>query len=72
MARDPQVVLEPMSPPSYITFQKERLNMNSVPEIRREKIFIPPEMTSSEVKEKYGLSAKSARAAMNQGFFIKN
>jgi len=35
MARDPQVVLEPMSPPSYITFQKERLNMNSVPEIRR-------------------------------------
>jgi len=29
--------------------------MNSVPEIRREKVFIPPEMTAQEITEKYGL-----------------
>jgi hypothetical protein len=38
--------------------------MNLVPEVRREKVFIPPEMTSSEIKEKYGLSSKRAREAM--------
>ena len=46
--------------------------MNSVPEIRREKIFIPPEMTTKEVKEKYGLSSKRAREVLKQGFFVKN
>jgi len=46
--------------------------MNSIPEIRREKIFIPPEMTPKEIKGKYGLTAKRARAAMKQGFFVKN
>jgi len=28
-----------------------------LPEIRREKVFIPPEMTPKEIKEKYGLSS---------------
>ena len=46
--------------------------MNTVPEIRREKVFIPPEMTTKEVKEKYGLSAKRAREVLKQGFFVKN
>ena len=46
--------------------------MNTVPEIRREKVFIPPEMTTKEIKEKYGLSAKRTREAMKQGFFVKN
>jgi hypothetical protein len=46
--------------------------MNSVPEIRREKVFIPPEMTVQEIKEKYGLSSKRAREAMKQGFFVRN
>jgi hypothetical protein len=46
--------------------------MNSVPEIRREKIFIPPEMTTKEIRDKYGLSAKRAREAMKQVFFVKN
>ena len=46
--------------------------MNSFPEIRREKVFIPPEMTSKEIKGKYGLSSKRAREAMKQGFFVKN
>ena len=46
--------------------------MNSVPEIRRERIIIPPEMTKREIKEKYGLSTKRAREAITKGFFVKN
>ncbi len=46
--------------------------MNSIPEIRREKVFIPPEMTTKEIKEKYGLSSKRAREVAKQGFFVKN
>jgi len=44
----------------------------SVPEIRRERILILPEMTKTEIKEKYGLSTKRAREAMAKGFFVKN
>jgi len=29
-------------------------------------------MTKREIKEKYGLTAKRAREAMKQGFFVKN
>jgi len=46
--------------------------MNSVPEIRRERIIVPPEMTKGEIKEKYGLSTKRAREALKKGFFVKN
>ena len=46
--------------------------MNSVPEIRRERIIIPPEMTKREIREKYGLSARRAREAIAKGFFVKN
>ena len=46
--------------------------MNAFPEIRREKVFIPPEMTPKEIKEKYGLSSKRAREVLKQGFFVKN
>ncbi len=46
--------------------------MNSVPEIRRERIIIPAEMTKGEVKKKYGLSTRRAREALNKGFFVKN
>jgi hypothetical protein len=46
--------------------------MNSVPEIRRERIIIPPEMTKAEIKEKYGLTARRATQALKQGFFVKN
>ena len=46
--------------------------MNSVPEIRREKVFIPPEMTTQEISEKYGLSKVKAYKAMKKGFFVKN
>jgi len=44
----------------------------SVPEICRERILILPEMTKTEIKEKYGLSTKRAREAMAKGFFVKN
>ena len=44
----------------------------SVPEIRRERIIIPPEMTKSEIKEKYGLSSGRSRQVKKQGFFVKN
>ena len=46
--------------------------MNSIPEVRRERILIPPEMTSSEIKEKYGLNSKKANEAKKKGFFVRN
>ena len=46
--------------------------MNSVPEIRREKIFIPPEMPIEEVQERYALSRNRANQVRKQGFFVKN
>ena len=46
--------------------------MNSVAEIRREKIFIPREMTTREIKEKYGLSSEKCYRVKKQGFFVKN
>jgi len=46
--------------------------MDCLPEIRRERIIVPPEMTKSEIKEKYGLSTRRAREALEKGFFVKN
>lgn len=46
--------------------------MNSVPEIRREKVFIPPEMTSKEIQEKYGLPKERSWVAKKKGFFVRN
>jgi len=46
--------------------------MNSVPEIKRERVLIPPEMTSKEIQEKYGLPSERAWAARRKGFFVKN
>jgi hypothetical protein len=46
--------------------------MNPVPEIRREKIFIPPEMSTKEIVGKYGLSQNRANQVKKQGFFVKN
>jgi hypothetical protein len=45
---------------------------NCLPEIRREKVLVSPEMSSKEIKERYGLSSRRARDAMNKGFFVKN
>jgi hypothetical protein len=46
--------------------------MNSVPEIRRERVLIPPEMTTQEVTEKYGLPSARAYVARKKGFFVRN
>jgi len=46
--------------------------MNSVPDIRRERIIIPPEMTTKEIKEEYALDSRRAAKAKRKGFFVKN
>jgi len=46
--------------------------MNSIPEIRRERIIVTAEMTKWEIKEKYGLSTRRATQALKKGFFVKN
>ena len=46
--------------------------MNPVPEIRREKIFIPPEMTTQGIKQEYALDSRRAAEAKRKGFFVKN
>jgi len=46
--------------------------MNTVPEIRRERIIIPPEMTTQEIKQEYALDSKRASKAKRKGFFVKN
>jgi hypothetical protein len=46
--------------------------MNSVPEIRREKVFIPSTMTTQEIKQEYALNSRRAAEAKRKGFFVKN
>ena len=46
--------------------------MNSIPEVRRERILIPPEMPIEEVQERYALSRNRANQVRKQGFFVKN
>jgi hypothetical protein len=46
--------------------------MNAVPEIRRERVLIPADMTTKEIKEKYNLPIERAWAARRKGFFVKN
>ena len=46
--------------------------MDPVPEIRREKVFLQPGMTSHEIMKTYGLSSDQAYKARVKGFFVKN
>ena len=46
--------------------------MDQVPEIRREKVFLQPGMTSHEIMKTYGLSSDQAYKARVKGFFVKN
>ena len=41
-------------------------------EIRREKVFVPQDMTVKEIHEKYGISKSAARNSRERGWFIKN
>ena len=47
-------------------------HMDPVPEIRGEKVFLQPGMTTEEVKKTYGLSSDQAYAARVKGFFVRN
>jgi len=46
--------------------------MDPVPEIRREKVFLEPGMSTAEVMKTYGLSSDQAYKARVKGFFVKN
>jgi hypothetical protein len=46
--------------------------MDAVPEIRREKVFLQPGMSSDEIMKTYGLSSEQAYKAKKKGFFVKN
>jgi hypothetical protein len=46
--------------------------MDPVPEIRREKVFLQPGMSTQEIMRSYGLSSGQAYKARVKGFFVKN
>jgi hypothetical protein len=46
--------------------------MDPVPEIRREKVFLQPGMSTEEIKKTYGPSSDQAYKAGVKGVFIKN
>jgi hypothetical protein len=46
--------------------------MDPVPEIRREKVFLQPGMSTAEVMKMYGLNSKQAYDARVRGFYVKN
>jgi hypothetical protein len=46
--------------------------MGPVPEIRREKVFLQPGMSTAEVMKMYGLNSKQAYDARTRGFYVKN
>jgi len=46
--------------------------MNSVPEVRRERIIVPPGMTTREIKQEYALDSRRAAKAKRKGFFVRN
>jgi len=46
--------------------------MNPIPEIRREKVFLQPGMTSGEIMKTHGLSYDQAYKAKMKGFFVNN
>jgi hypothetical protein len=46
--------------------------MDPVTEVRREKVFIQPGMSTAEIRKTYGLSSDRAYDARVKGFFVKN
>ena len=46
--------------------------MESIQEIRREKVYIPQNMTTKEIMEKYNISESSASTTQKRGWFVKN
>jgi len=46
--------------------------MDPVPEIRREKVYLQPGMSTEEIKKTYALDSEQAYRAKQKGFFVKN
>jgi hypothetical protein len=46
--------------------------MDTVPEIRREKVFVHRNLSTHEIMKTYGLSPEQAYKARVKGFFVKN
>jgi hypothetical protein len=46
--------------------------METTPEIRRERVQVPPNLTVKELTSKYGISIHCARVAKRRGWFTKN
>jgi len=46
--------------------------MESTPEVRRERVQVPPDLTVKELTSKYGISTNCARVALKRGWFTKN
>ncbi len=42
------------------------------PEIRREKVMVPSDMSVKDIRQKFGVSPSCAHAAIKRGWFIKN
>jgi hypothetical protein len=55
-----------------LNFNRIGGRMDPVPEIRREKVFLQPGMSTEEIKKTYGLSSDQAYRAKMTGFFVKN
>jgi hypothetical protein len=46
--------------------------MESTQEIRREKVFVPPDMNIKDIMEKYGVAETTARNSLKKGWLVKN
>lgn len=46
--------------------------MESIQEIRREKVFVPVNMNIKEIMQKYGVAESTARSSRRKGWLIKN
>jgi len=46
--------------------------METTPEIRRERVQVPPDLTVKELTTQYGISATCARNAIKRGWLVRN
>jgi len=69
-------IANPSPLPNYNPYtpfkQTEETRMESIQEIRREKVYIPQNMTTKEIMEKYNISESSASTTQKRGWFVKN
>jgi len=74
----PQIHSKPITPypittPFTPSKKTEETRMNTeTQEIRREKVYIPQNMTTKEIMKKYNISESSASTTRKRGWFVKN